>query len=220
MGACGISGTFYSTDWHCGIGPRFSYSYRTREEIFDEVRGSGIFYIKEEASRMYGDDPYSGSAATVDFYLNKEDLSKKDEDFIEAYMKNRMGKLGKRDGEVVKIGESGFLICTPKIEPISRCNFDSLYYLRNMKKGPAVLLEEYMGQLRVVQEGTVADLKKEAIACMLYHKFNREYYIIGRSNNYLCTCEPKYQKKTTRKSNDKTVVLPVYKWLYYGWAAE
>lgn len=222
MGACSISGYFYSTDWKNGLGPKILRNFKTGKLEIGEIFQSGIYPMKEEDRVIHGDDPYSGTISTVSFSLSSTVIGKKNDkdEFLDSYVEKRLNKLGKCDGEVTKVCDYGFIICTPEIKPINYCDFDRMYYLKNMKKGPAVLLERDQSYLRVVREGTLADLKKEAIQCTLHHKFTRDYYVIGKNNSFYCGCDAKFQEKTTRKSNNKTLVLPVYKWLYYGWAAE
>ena len=37
---------------------------------------------------------------------------------------------------------------------------------------------------------------------------------------YLCTGKIKQQKATKRETDDKVLVLPFYKYVYYGWFRE
>lgn len=222
MGACSVGGSFYSTDWRCGVGAYFSRDRETGKPVFKDLTGmSGIDVLQEEASERYGDDPYSGTIATCSFRY-AGDLSAKKEKEVEKFIDDRMDKLYKRDGEVIRVATMGYIICTTDISEVKfGLPFDSRYYLKQARKGPAILLEEQgQGYYRIVEEGTIAELKKAAHECLRRHNYGTSYYIVGKSSAYFCTYKGKFQAKTTRKSDDKNLIMPIYKFRYYGWAAE
>ena len=222
MGACSVGGSFYSTDWRSGVGCRFGKDRETGKIVSKELTGmSGIDAIVEEARIEYGDDPYSGTVATCSFrYIG--DISYKKEKEIDKYINERMDDIDKRAGEVAKVATMGYIICNTNISEIKYgLPFDSRYYLRQARKGPAVLVEERgNGYFRVVEEGTVAELKKAAHQLLRQNNYGTYYYLVGKNTSYFCTYKGKFQAKTTRKSDDKNLVLPVNKYVYYGWAAE
>ena len=220
MGACSIGGSFYSTDWEKGIGCRFGRNRETKKVEFKEFIGmGGIEAIKEEARLEYGDDSYNGSASTCSFYYGGDYSKEKN---IDKVIDEKMDRLGKRDGMVIKVETAGYIICTTDIVEMNYgLDFDTRYYLKSARKGPAVLLEPLgYGRYRIVAEGTVADLKKDAHSMLRRNNYGTYYYIVGRSKTYYCTYKGKFQTKTTRKSDDKNLVLPVNKYRYFGWAAE
>lgn len=226
MGSCSVMGSYFCTDWRSGVGVHFRKNRETgkRELSYIDVEYSGINGIIKHCDEQYGDDPYNGTENTVSFYYkgdyrraykeyNKK--GKSDYDFIE----NRLDDLGKRDGEVIMIGDAGFLICTTDIVEVSYLDFDSRVYLKGAK-GPAVLVAPYYDSYKVIATGTVADMKKEAHKYLRNNNYNTEVYIIGRSKSFVAKAKAKFQEKTTRHSDDKNLVLPVHEYLYYGWAAE
>ena len=50
--------------------------------------------------------------------------------------------------------------------------------------------------------------------------YREEMYIVSRSGVLYCSGNCKKVAKTKRTTNDRTLVVPVYRFRYYGWAAE
>lgn len=206
MGACSGSGSFVDSSWRRGIG-----------------------LIQEEAEREYGHrEGYSGAANSCSFRYLGEKLefakdTKKAQKDLNEFIRMRMDNLGNGDGEVISLGVECYGIISTEIKEENWVTFDSRYYLKSAKKGPAVLVQPMDGRsgyMRVIAEGTVADLKKTAHSELRRNKYETDYYIVSRSKVYLCTGKIKQQKKTQRQTDDKVMVLPFYKFIYYGWYRE
>ena len=174
-----------------------------------------------EVAERNGDDSYSGDINTVNFHFagSWANMTKQE---IDKAVDAKLDYIAKRDGNVYRLGEAGKLCVKTKIEEATFCPFDSRAYLRTAKKGPAVLLESLKGSnwYRVVDEGTVTELRATANEMLRKAKYSTEYYIVGRGKNYIATYDAKYHKTTKRVSDDKVLVLPLYQFLYFGLAAE
>lgn len=206
MGACNGGGTFIDSNWR-----------------------RGIVLVQEEAEREYGhQEGYSGAANSCDFSYIGQKLefgknTKKAQKDLDAFIDKRMDMLGSGDGEIICIGIEYYGVISTEISETDWAPFDSRYYLKSMKKGPAVLVEPYdysYNYMRVIAEGTVADLKKRAHAELRKNKYDKDLYIIGKTKTYRCKGKIKQQKVTKRKTDDKVLVLPFYKFVYYGWYRE
>ena len=127
-----------------------------------------------------------------------------------------LDELYKGHGEVLKGKIVEYAIIETEIVETPFLSFDSRAYLRNMKKGPALLVKLENGYPRVMKEGTVADLKKYAHRLLREDKYNYEYCIIGKTKTYSCRGKVKYQKLTKKQTDEKHLVLPVYEFYYYG----
>ena len=202
MGACDIGGTYKAYDWKIGIEK-----------------------IQEDAEAYYGhQEGYSGAANCVDFRyvgdFSEKYKTAKGRKEIEKYIEDRMSKLYKRDGEVMKIATEGYAIIKTKyIEQDVTESY--VRYLYNIKK-PSVLLERnsYGFGYKIIAEGTVSELKKKAHTRLRQITYRDDLYIIKKDKMYICTQDIKTQKNTTRRSDDKTLVLEIGKYRYYGWAPE
>lgn len=193
MGGCSGGGSFKSTDWR-----------------------EGINKIIEEAEDYYGhQEGYSGAANSCEFrYLgDKSKLSKKE---LEKYIDGRMDMLGNGDGEVVNVGIVGYYVIKTKVEPARYLGFDTREVTRGMQR-PAILVEERHGYPRKIAEGTQAELKQKVHQLLRSCNYNKTYYILTRKASYLCSGDIKEYKTTKQKTTDKQLVLPVYKFEYYGW---
>ena len=151
MGACSGGGTFIDSSWRRGI------------EI-----------IQDEAEREYGhQEGYSGAPNSCNFFFVGEKFelgkdTKKAQKDLNDFIDKRMDRLGTGEGEIISLGIEYYgIISTEIIEEIF-VNFDSRYYLKKAKKGLAVLLMPYdrsNSYMKVIAEGTVADLKKIVHYC-------------------------------------------------------
>lgn len=200
MGACGISGTYRAYDWQ-----------------------SGIRRVQEEAEAYYGhQEGYSGAANSCSFYFkgNKFDVKEKE---LNKYIDERMDMLGKRDGEVLCLGVEGFDIIKTVIEPCNRniSDVDKKFLFKGIKN-PALLLRYNYSRdfYEVVKTGTIAEMKVAAHEQLRKKNYSENYYILTKKSMLSCKGDKKTVKKTTRKNDVKTLVLPIYKFIYYGWAAE
>ncbi len=207
MGACSGYGTYVSTDWKKGINE-----------------------IIEDAEAMYGSqEGYSGAENSCNFYYEGSHLefgkkTKKAEKDLSAFIESRLDRLGSGEGEVIKVGEEGAVICSTEIvEQHGIARFDRGYYLSKMKKEPALLLKidiHVTGGVRVISGGKVSELKEEVHKLLRNEKYENEYYILTKNKLYLCSGKSVFKKQTKMKTNDKVLVLPQYKFVYYGWYRE
>lgn len=208
MGAISGRGSFVDTDWR-----------------------NGIRKVQIGASEMFGyQEGYSGAENSCDFcykgeYIDFGKNTKKAEKDLNTFIHKRLEKLGAGDGEIINVGQDGVLICSTVFKEVKyRAPFDRYHYLRNMKKGPSVLLEKPMYGANdfviPVEEGTVALLKEYAHTLLRESKYSEDYYILTKNKLYLCTGDCEKKKKTTRVTTDKYLVLPIYKFIYYGWYRE
>lgn len=206
MGACSGSGSFIDSSWR-----------------------RGITLVQQEAEKEYGhQEGYSGAPNSCSFRYIGEKLdfakdTKKARKDLDNFIRQRMDNLGNGDGEIISLGVEYYGIISTEIKEEICVGFDSRYYLKNAKKGPAVLLAPYDTSgsfMRVIAEGTVADLKKLAHSELRKNKYEIDYYIVTKTKNYLCTGKVKQQKKTQRQTDDKVMILPFYKFIYYGWYRE
>ena len=203
MGACSGSGYFIDSSWRRGINA-----------------------VQDDAEREYGhQEGYSGAPNSCYFRYLGEKLefgknTKKATEDLNKFIHSRLDRLGTGEGEIIATNLEYYGIISTDIQEVSYTHFDSRSYLRAMKKGPAVLLKNNEGYLQKVSEGTIADLKKEAHLELRRNKYEYDYYIVGKTKTYLCTGKVKQQKKTQRVTDDKVMVLPFYKFVYYGWYRE
>ena len=194
MGACDVSGKFKDYSWK-----------------------RGIRQIQDDAEAYYGhQEGYSGAENCCSFSFGGScaDMSKKE---LDKFIDKRMDELYKGHGEVLKGKIVEYAIIETEIVETLFLSFDSRSYLRNMKKGPALLVKLLEnGYPRLMKEGTVADLKKYAHRLLREDKYNYEYFIIGKTKTYSCRGKVKYQKLTKKQTDEKHLVLPVYEFYYYG----
>lgn len=209
MGACSGSGCFVSTDWKTGI----------RE-------------IQRDAEDMYGEqDGYSGAPNSCEFiykgeYFELGKNTKKATEQLNAFIDSRLDCLGTGDGEVIKVGIDGYVIINTVFKEVfGYAPFDRYYFLQKMGREPALLLKEnpYKASTMnfvIVEGGTISELKKSAHKLMRQEKYSCNYYILSKNHLYFCTKEEVKKEKTSRKTNEKYLVLPLYKFIYYGWYRE
>lgn len=209
MGACSGSGSFVNTSWRRGI-----------EEI------------QRLAEEEYGtQEGYSGAENSCEFrYLGEyfeygKDTKKAKKD-LNKFVESRLDRLGSGDGEVISVGSVGAVIYNTVIKEVNgQGPFDTRWYLKNRKKGPAVCIKEIITptgyqKYSVVAEGTVAELKKKVHKYLRDDGYTFDYYILNTNKLYLCTGEFVKVEKTKRTTNEKYLVLPLYRYVYYGWFRE
>ena len=199
MGGVPVGGSFISSDW----------SY-------------GIQKIQDEAFAYYGDrDGYSGGANSCNFRYagDKSNLSKKQ---IEKFIDDRMESMYNRDGEVIKVGTKGYrLIKTTFNEEI----IYAPHHYKNLFKGTsytALLMEESNrpGLLQKIKGGSFEEMKRAANMELRKINYDKPFYIVTKKKVYICSGEYKEVKTTTRRTDDKTYVMPLHEFRYYGWAVE
>lgn len=197
MGACNIGGTFSAYDWE-----------------------SGIESVQMEDEFEYGHrDGYSGASNSCCFrYIgDKSHLTKKE---LKKYVDERFKKLGTRDGEIIQIGILEYHLLKTKFEE-SFFNPEQFRYLFKGQKANALLLgmDMFHQPTYIIASGNLVDMKKMAHNKLRGCNYSKEFYILTKQKMYTCTYESKSVKRTTRKSDDKTLILPLYEYAYYGWAA-
>lgn len=200
MGACEISGTFKAHDWKTGINR-----------------------IQQEAEEYYGtQDGYSGAENSCSFrYVG--DFSNKTKSQIKKYIKDRMENMYKRDGEVIKVATIGYTIATTKYQADDKIPGWYRYMEQYIDKHrPATLL---IGagdwRCKVLGSGTIAEMKALAHRQLRSINYMQNVYIVTKNKKFIqCSADAKNYKKTTRKTDDKHLVLEYNEYAYYGWAAE
>lgn len=222
MGSCSVGGSFISTDWRRGIGVSFGKDRNTGKRVFRGFFDSGMNVIQDACRERYGENScYSGSECTVDFrYVGDwSNLSKSE---IDKKIKNKLDNMFKWDGEIAKISDEGFIVCKTKIEEVTSVPFDkNAYFKQNHGDASAILVEERdNGYCRYLNRGTVAKLKELAHRELRDKQYSVVCYIISRTKVYQCSFDAQYYKTTKRKTDDKYLVLPLYNYVYYGWASE
>lgn len=203
MGSCSCMGTYKSYDWKSGI-----------NKVQDEY--------EEEYGRQEG---YSGGPNCVNFCYGG-DASKMSKTELNKYIQRRMDILNKRDGEILKIGTDGYDIITTIYKEL-KINNSFSKYLKGCKR-PAILLKEtpfeYFKQtgerFQVVESGTIAEMKNLAHTKLRSCYYITVFYIVTKSKVIECMGTVKKQAKTTRKTDEKTLVLERNIYRYFGWAPE
>lgn len=198
MGACWGSGTFVHSDWR-----------------------QGIYEIQKSAEEYYGDqDGYSGAENSCSFSYLK-DLSNKSEKELKKLMEDYMDKLDSGDGYVCNLGVDSYALYATKIISDVTAPFDTRAILKNMYKGPCMLIRlDNMGNVHMVDEGTLVDLKYKVHIKLRRSNYLEEYYILSKKKSYYCTYEKKVQKSTKRKTDENILVVPLKKYIYFGWFKE
>lgn len=210
MGACEVMGSYCD----------YEYSH-------------GINNIQAQLTEEYGTDLYNGTASTVDFgFIGDFESVRKSYRFVgekawrekllseNEFIKERMKNLSKRQGEIIRCEIREYHIFTTDIVTY---HFPSMR-MKEMRKGvkkPAVLIKEgrFFNYVKLF-EGTVADCKKMAHRLLREGLYREEMYIVSRSGVLYCSGNCKKVAKTKRTTNDRTLVVPVYRFRYYGVAAE
>lgn len=200
MGAIDIGGEFKAYDWK-----------------------SGIKAVQDEAEAYYGYDPYNGAANNVSFSYDgdKSNLSKKE---LEKYERNLLEKLGKRQGVVFKKQSLGFKVITTKYtdtnEVVILFSVRQIDNILKMYKGPAVLVTtDNNGGILFVANGKIKELKEQAHKLLRKEYYRRNYIILKKDQNHIvCTGVEKSYKTTTKKTDDKHLVLEYNLYGYIGLA--
>ena len=68
--------------------------------------------------------------------------------------------------------------------------------------------------------GTLEEMKKAANLQLRHTNYAKPVYIVTKKKVYICWGDYKEVKTTTRRTDEKTYVMPMYEFRYYGWAAE
>lgn len=207
MGACGIGGTFKAYDWK-----------------------EGILRVQEEAKMEYGCDAYNGAANNVSFSYagDKSNLTKAQ---LNKFRKELEEECYKRSGYVYKIGVEGFRILTTKfiekkineggLRWLMSQNQEKLWFMQY--KRPCILVtSDTNGNGRCLGAGTIGELKVKAHELLRQCYYSKEMYIVRKNKDTYIDCRGDYkdQKKTSRKTDAKTLVLEIGKYEYFGIAPE
>ena len=195
---------------------------------------NGIKIIQKNAEETYGNDIYNGKENNVDFgfignfsdvvkstrFVPFKETKRETPLSIREFINIRFEDLRKGNGEIVCFGVEGYnIISTEFYEErfLSQRQKD----VKKRSKKPAVLVREGRNfTLSVIYEGTVAECKKKAHEYLRETKYRDDVYIVSAKKSWLCSCKRKFMKKTSRKTTEKTMVLPLYKYIYYGAAME
>ena len=206
MGSCSVSGSFKDIDWN-----------------------NGIEKIKRQADAYYGyQDGYSGAENCVNFCFAGNHPELKTSKQISKYINKRLDYLNKRDGEVICVGIDEYKIITTKFMESRQAGWHSPAFYNSVvvKSKSATLVRIYNDgrEIEAVAAGTVADMKKKAHECLRKYNYqpNCIYEIVCHRAKQIISCDAdvKSVKTTKRKTDSKYMVLPVYKYIYYGWAPE
>ena len=199
MGGVAIGGTFVNGDWRIGMKK-----------------------IQDEAREYYGDrHGYSGAENSCCFQYagDKSDLTKKQ---LEQFIEDRMDRMYNRDGEVIKIGTKGYRLIKTTFK--EETMYSALHY-KDLFKGTSytafLMKESYRpGLLQKIKGGSFEDMKKAANMELRHTNYSEPLYIVTKKKIYMCWGDYKDVKTTTRRTDEKTYVMPMYEFRYYGWAAE
>ncbi len=207
MGACGIGGQFKAYDWR-----------------------EGIRRVQQEAEYEYGHDYYNGAANNVSFSYagDKSNLTKAQ---LNKFRKEMEENCYKRDGYVYKIGTEGYRIITTKFMEYPRKdgglswvmskNQEALWF--KQYKNPCILVTaDGNGNGRCICGGTISDLKVKAHQLLRECYYQKSFYIVRKNKDVYISCSGEYkdQKKTSRKTDAKTMVLEIGLYEYFGVAPE
>lgn len=177
----------------------------------------GVRELKEEAIFQYGHNPYAGTISCCDsISLHSPRRGLTDEGEIYAYINDRLDDMYD-SGEVISLGIKGYSIAKPVIKDYYGGDIDKKTFFRGHKE-PAVLISERAHS--IIKRGSVAELKEYAKNLVMKEKFEKDYFIVGKNLAVplKITGEGKIVKRTSRKSSDKSLVLPVHDYVVYGWA--
>lgn len=207
MGACGVGGTFKAYDWK-----------------------EGIRRVQAEAEYEHGSDYYNGAANNVEFSYagDKSNLTKTQ---LNKFRKEIQEECYKRGGYVYKIGIEGYRIITTKFIEKNR-NEGGLSWVMNKNqekiwfmqyKRPCILVTtDKNGNGYCIGAGTIGELKVKAHELLRQCYYSKDFYIVRKNKDTYIDCRGLYkgQKTTSRRTDDKTLVLEVGKYEYFGVAPE
>lgn len=199
MGGHAGSGFYYNTNWKAGINK-----------------------LQAEAEKYYGSqDGYSGGANSCSFVYMGEYPNFKEKD-ISNFIKKQLDLLSNGEGGVIQVGIHSYGVFSTSVTEVEYLPFDSKFILKRMTKGPAALVQcdKFSNKPYIVKEGTVVELKKKVHTFLRNNKYENNFYIVGKNKSFICTGQYKEVKKTKRITNDKIMVLPFYKFVYFGWYRE
>ena len=92
--------------------------------------------------------------------------------------------------------------------------------LKQTKKPCILLTADGNGRMQLVGGGTLSELKSQAHLLLRKCNYIKTYYIVRKDRYITCNGEIKKQAKTSRKTDDKTLVLELGKYAYLGVAPE
>ncbi len=203
MGAIGVGGTFEAYDWETGINQ-----------------------VQLEAKYEHGNDSYSGGANNVIFcYVgDKSNLTKTQ---LRKFQEELEDKCDKRQGFVYKLEVKGYRIITTKYIEYPRnqgglgwvLHKDSEQLWFKKYKTPCILVvADEDGRGSCIAGGTISELKAKAHEYLRKHYYRKVCYIVRKNKDVYIECRGDYkdQKKTSRKTDAKTLVLEIGKYAYFG----
>lgn len=203
MGASGVEGTFTAYDWE-----------------------QGIKQVQAQAQYETGADYYSGGANNVNFsYVgDKSNLTKAQ---LRKFRDELIDNCAKRQGFVYKLGVETYRIITTKYIEYPRdkgglgwvLHKDSEQLWFKKYKTPCILVvADGDGRGSCIAGGTISELKAKAHEYLRKNYYNKVCYIVRKNKDVYIECRGDYkdQKKTSRKTDAKTLVLEIGKYAYFG----
>jgi len=215
MGEARVGGRFVAHDWRKGI-----------EKVMKDARDE------------YGYDRYNGKANNVDFYyigdfdtvknspryvpyeIRYKDRKRKQPYTLREFMEIRYEQLSKEQGEVVCLGVEKYSLITTVYR---EWTFPPREIHKKMLKGiksPTILVVDDPLNRVVICKGTIVECKREAHEYLRKTFYADDLLIITRKKLITCTGQRKDVAKTSRKTTEKTLVIPYYEYAYYGLAPE
>ena len=183
----------------------------------------GISEVQKEDARLYGYE-YSGASNCCDFMYDgdKSKLTKKQ---LEEYRKNQMDILGGGMGVVIQTGAVSYDIWTTEYKEMQfeaktrKSYFQGRDFVGHYDpKCTAVLVDSAD---KIVSAGTVTEMKNLAHTILRKQNYSNRFYIISKNSKcYRCRGICKTVAKTTRKTTDSVLVLPLNEYMYMGWFKE
>lgn len=207
MGACNVGGTFKAYDWK-----------------------EGIRRVQAEAEYEHGSAYDNGAANNVEFSYSgdKSNLTKAQ---LNKFRKEIQEECHKSRGYVYKIGIEGYRIITTKFIEKNRNegglswvmskNQEKIWFMQY--KRPCILVTaDNNGNGYCIGAGTIGELKVKAHELLRQCYYSKDFYIVRKNKDTYIDCRGLYkgQKTTSRRTDDKTLVLEVGKYEYFGVAPE
>ena len=183
----------------------------------------GICKVQEEDEARYGYE-YSGASNCCDFMYDG-DKSKFTKTQLEEYKKNVQNTLESGSGVVIQIGIKGYELWTTEYKEMTfeTKTRKSYFHGRDFvgrfdSKCTAVLIDS---EDKIISAGTVTEMKNLAHTLLRKNNYSGRYYVVSRNSKcYRCRGVHKSVSKTTRKTTDSVLVLPVNEYMYMGWFRE
>ena len=139
---------------------------------------------------------------------------------VEKYINDRLDNMWKREGEVILTETLEYHVITPGYRKVT---YPNLEVLRKGNASPYIVASaDGNGNYSVIFKGnTLKDCKEFAHKWLRQTKYSRDCIIAGRPSvthgeNVLCTGEVKTYKKTTKKTDEKHLVLAYNNYRYFG----